>query len=149
MEHEEGARFVAVVYGSYGRANDALAAVEELDLVDAAVVVKDPGGRLELHQTRGASIGEGAIAGGTVGLLAGLLFGLPVGVAFVGLVAGGGWGSRDTGIPDDRLRKLGRELEPEQAVLCVLVEPAVLPRLREQLVPYAGDAVEVDVSPAP
>ncbi len=140
-------RFVAVVYASYAAASQALAAVQELDVVDAAVVVKQPGGHLDLYQTRGTSIGEGAVAGGTVGLLAGLLFGLPVAAGLIGLAAGGGWGSRDTGIPDDRLRQLGRELEPQHAVLCVLVEPATLPLLEERLAPYGGDAVDVAVTP--
>ena len=149
-KNEAEPRFIAVVFESYDRASAALAAIEALELVDAAVVVKDPSGHLELHQTRSTSVGEGAVSGGTVGLLAGLLFGIPVAAALVGLFAGGGWGARDTGIPDDRLRKLGRDLQSQQAVLCVLVEPAALPQLREKLSSYAGDVVEAAVaSPAP
>jgi uncharacterized membrane protein len=141
-------RFVAVVYASYGAASEALTAVQDIDVVDAAVVVKQPGGHLDLYQTRGTSIGEGAVTGGTVGLLAGLLFGLPVAAGLIGLAAGGGWGSRDLGIPDDRLRQLGRELEPRHAVLCVLLEPTELPLLEERLAPYGGDAVDVAVTPS-
>ena len=131
-------RFVAIVYASYGSASEALAAIEKLDVVDAAIVVKQPGGHLDLYQTRGTSIGEGAVAGGTVGLLAGLLFGLPVAAGLIGLAAGGGWGSRDPGCPDDRLRQLGRELEPQHAVLCVLVEQAMLPLLENGSRPTAA-----------
>jgi uncharacterized membrane protein len=141
------AQFVAVAYESHERANQGLTAVEELrGVVDAVVVVKQPGGHIDLHQTRGTSAGEGAVAGGTVGLLAGLLLGVPVGAALAGILAGGAFGLRDTGIPDERLRKLGQDLTPEQAVLCVLVEPAELPQLRGALGPYGGEVVEAGVS---
>ncbi|HEY1366475.1 MAG TPA: DUF1269 domain-containing protein [Gaiellaceae bacterium] len=141
------AQFVAVVYETHERADQGLAAIEELDgVVDAVVVVKQPGGHVDLRQTRGTSTGEGAVAGGTVGLLAGLLLGVPVGAALAGILAGGAFGLRDTGIPDDRLRQLGADLTTEQGLLCVLVEPAELPHLREALGPYGGEVVEAGVS---
>ena len=123
----------------------ALGGEDGVSVEDAAVVVRMADGRLELHQTKELAAGEGAVAGGSVGLVAGLLLGGPVGGALVGIVAGGGWGLRDTGIPDDRLRQLGEKLEPGHAVLCVLVADG-LPRVREGLAPY-GEAVEVELSP--
>lgn len=138
--------FLAVAYESAGRAEEALRAIGELDVVDAAVVVKGADGRLDVRQTRGMSAGEGVVAGGTVGLLAGLLLGVPVGAALAGVVAGGGLGLRDTGIPDQRLRALGEKLTPAHALLCVLVERDGLGALRERLAPYGGEPVETDVS---
>ena len=123
----------------------ALGGEDGVSVEDAAVVVRMADGRLELHQTKELAAGEGAVAGGSVGLVAGLLLGGPVGGALVGIVAGGGWGLRDTGIPDDRLRQLGEKLEPGHAVLCVLVADG-LPRVREGLAPY-GEAVEAELSP--
>jgi uncharacterized membrane protein len=141
------AQFVAVVYETHERADQGLQAIEELEgVADAVVVVKQPGGHVDLRQTRGTNAGEGVVAGGTVGLLAGLLLGLPIGAALAGILAGGAFGLRDTGIPDDRLRKLGRDLTTDQGLLCVLVEPAELPHLREVLGPYGGEAVEAGVS---
>lgn len=146
--------FLAVAFDTAAGAEEGLNAVRALggedgvSVEDAAVVVRMADGRLELHQTKELAAGEGAVAGGSVGLVAGLLLGGPVGGALVGIVAGGGWGLRDTGIPDDRLRQLGEKLEPGHAVLCVLVADGLL-RVREGLAPY-GEAVEAGLSlPAP
>jgi uncharacterized membrane protein len=147
---DDAPTLVAVAFDTTAAAEDALKVVSALhgdgvSVEDAAVVVRTVDGRLELHQSRGLSAGEAAVAGGSVGLVAGLLLGGPVGGALVGLLAGGGWGLRDTGIPDDRLRQLGADLEPGHAVLGVLVR-AGLPRVREALAPY-GEAVEAELSP--
>lgn len=138
-------RFVAVVYEDLPQAEQALAAVQLVDPVDAAIVVRDHQGRIQLRQTRDRSIGESSVAGGTVGLLAGLLFGIPVGAALLGLLAGGGLGLRDRGINDDRLRELGKTLHADQAVLCVLVSPEVLADVRDRIAPYGGEAIDTGV----
>jgi uncharacterized membrane protein len=112
---------------------------------DAAVVLRTENGRIELVQTREVAPGEGLVGGGTVGLIAGLLLGLPVGGALLGLAGGAVFGFRDTGIPDSRLREVGAELKPGQAMLCVLVEADALARTREALRRY-GTVVEVELS---
>jgi uncharacterized membrane protein len=143
--------FVAVVFNSAAAAEDALPAVRELDaaheisLRDAAVVVHSESGRIELHQTREIAAGEGLVGGGTVGLVAGLLLGLPVGGALLGLAGGALFGLRDRGIPDGRLRELGSDLQPGQALLCVLVDADTVLRTREALGPY-GTVIEVELS---
>ena len=129
--------FVAVVFGTAAAAEDALPTVRRLDngndvsVRDAAVVVRTENGRIELLQTREIAPGEGVIGGGTVGLVAGLLLGVPVGGALLGLAGGALFGMRDTGIPDSRLRKLGADLQPGQAVLCVLVDAGGIERTRD------------------
>jgi uncharacterized membrane protein len=141
--------FVAVAFDTTAEAEQGLRTVEALDGVsvrDAAVVVRTEAGRIELHQAREISAGEGAVTAGSVGLVAGLLLGIPVGGALLGIVGGGGWGLRDTGIPDDRLRALGETLEPGHAVLCVLVGDG-LPRVREALSRY-GEVVDAELEPA-
>ncbi|HEV8460527.1 MAG TPA: DUF1269 domain-containing protein [Gaiellaceae bacterium] len=138
-------RFVAVVYEDLLQAERSLAAVEHVDPVDAAIVVRDHQGRIQLRQTRDRSIGESSVAGGTVGLLAGLLLGIPVGAALLGLLAGGGLGLRDRGIKDDRLRELGRRLHADQAVLCVLVSPDALGDVHDCIAPYGGEAIDTGV----
>ena len=144
--------FVAVVFQTAAAAEAALPTVHELDheqdvsVRDAAIVVRTATGRIELVQTREIAPGEGLVGGGTVGLVAGLLFGLPVGGALLGLAGGAVFGMRDTGIPDSRLRELGADLKPGHAVLCVLVDADALARTREALHRY-GTVVEVELSP--
>jgi uncharacterized membrane protein len=133
---------------SVKEAEDALSAVRGLDGVhDAAVVVRTGGGRLELHQTEEVAAGEGAVTGGAAGLVAGMLLGVPVVGALAGILGGGGLGLRDTGLPNAQLRRLGADLEPRQAILCVLVSKDGLLRLREALEPY-GEVFETEVEGA-
>lgn len=143
--------FVAVVFQSASAAEDALGrlgaleAEQQVSVHDAAVVIRTASGRIELEQTREAAPGETIVGGGAAGLVAGVLFGLPVGGALVGLAAGAIFGVRDTGIPDGRLRRLGEDLQPGQAVLCVLVDAAGVTRTRGALRRY-GDVFEVELS---
>jgi uncharacterized membrane protein len=129
--------FVAVVLESSRVADEALATVRELadeqgvSVQDAAVVLRTKLGQIELHQTREIAAGEGIVSGGTAGLVAGVLLALPVAGALLGLAGGALFGLRDTGIPDGRLRELGEDLQPGQAVLCVLVDPGALARTRD------------------
>jgi uncharacterized membrane protein len=130
------AELIAVAYPGVERAAEALAAAERLEPRDAVVISRGADGHVQLRQTRQTGVGEGAIAGGTIGLLAGLVVGLPVAAAVAGLAGGGGFGIRDTGIPDERLRALGESLEADQAVLCVLADD--VPALTEALAPFGG-----------
>jgi uncharacterized membrane protein len=135
-------QLACIVFGSLARAQEALAAADDLDPVDAVIVMREPDGRLGLRQTRQRSFGESAVAGGTVGLLTGLFLGAPVGVAVAGLAAGAGFGARDTGIADDRLRAVGRrELDSDEALLCVLVDDSDAAALAACLEPYGGETV--------
>jgi uncharacterized membrane protein len=144
--------FVAVAFASAAAAEDALPTVRELgaepevSVRDAVVVVRTERGRIELQQTRGIAEGDAVVGAGSAGLVAGLLLGLPVGGALVGLAGGALLGLRDTGIPDSRLRELGEELQPGHAVLCVLVDAgAGLQRVREALRRY-GTVLDVELA---
>jgi uncharacterized membrane protein len=146
--------FVAVVFPSAEAAQDALPAVHALDsgkevsVRDAAVVVRTATGRIELVQTREVAPGEAIVGVGGAGLVAGLLLGVPVGGALLGLAGGALWGLRDTGIPDRRLRKLGEDLQPGQAMLCVLIDADGISPTREALGVY-GTVLEVELSSDP
>jgi uncharacterized membrane protein len=145
------ASFLAVVFETEAAAEAALDAVRDLkaepdvSVQDAAVVICTDDGRIELQQTREFAAGEALVGGGATGLVAGLLFGLPVGGALLGLATGAAFGLRDTGIPDSRLRKLGDDLRPGQAVLCVLVDTAGVGHARAALGGY-GEVFEVALS---
>lgn len=145
--------FAAAALEGPEEAERAFTAIEDLSregvvrLDDAAIVVKTHAGEVELHQRRELSVGGGIVAGGVAGVLAGLLFGLPVGAALVGMGAGGGFSFVDTGIEDDRLKRLGAQLRPGQAALCVLVSDADWPVFRERMAPYAGELLAVELTP--
>jgi uncharacterized membrane protein len=144
------ARLVVVSCASREEADRALDALRALDaeVADAAVVACTPSGRIELHQTRQVAAGEGVVAGGTVGFVAGMLLGGPVGGALLGMLGGGVWGSRDSGVPDARLRELGESLTPGRALLCALVGEEGLEAAREALAPY-GEVADAGISTLP
>ncbi len=74
--------FAAAAFPGKHEAERALDALEELQhedvvsLADAVIVVKTAKG-VKLHQQRQVSIGEGVVAGGVLGVIVGLLIGMP------------------------------------------------------------------------
>jgi uncharacterized membrane protein len=143
--------FLAVGFESSDAAQDALADIrtwgsdQDVTLRDSAVVLRTPRGDIDLDQSRELSAGDALVGVGTAGLVAGLLLGLPIGGALLGLAGGAALGLRDTGIPDSRMRKLGGELQSGHALLCVLVDEDALAPLREALGRY-GAVLEVELS---
>jgi uncharacterized membrane protein len=144
------ARLVVVSCASQAEADRALGALggPKADILDAAVVTKSDGGRVDLRQTHQVAAGEGVVAGGTIGFVAGMLLGGPIGGALLGMLGGGVWGARDTGVPDARLRELGESLAPGGALLCVLVRADGAAAVREELAPY-GTVADADAPPLP
>jgi uncharacterized membrane protein len=144
------ARLVVVSCASREEADRAVAALEAVDakVADAVVVTRTEAGRIELNQTRQVAAGEGVVAGGTVGFLAGMLLGGPIGGALLGMFGGGVFASRDTGVPDARLRELGESLTPGRALLCALVAEESAAVAREALEPY-GEVADADVPSVP
>jgi uncharacterized membrane protein len=145
--------FVASAHVSREDAEEALAALEQLAreqlvrLDDVALVIRTPQGRTELHQRHGLAVGEGIVGGGVGGVLAGILLGLPVAVPLAGMALGAGIGLIDTGIDDGRMKRLGAELEPGQAILCALIRNADWTKVRERMAPFAGKLVVVELTP--
>jgi len=142
-------RLVVVSCSSLDTAERALAESRGLAGVrDAAVVTHPVQGRVELRQTHQVAAAEGVVAGGTVGFVAGMLLGGPVGGALLGMLGGGGWASRDTGLPDARLRELGESLRPDGALLCLLVGADEASGVRKALSAY-GEVADADASAVP
>jgi uncharacterized membrane protein len=142
--------FIAVRFDSADDAEAAVPEVRELDvdIRDAAVVVRTEAGRIELQQAHEVAAGEALIGGGSAGLVAGLLLGLPVGGALLGLVGGLAYGLRDRGLPDNRMRQLGADLQPGHALLCVLVDDKDAGEARAALSRY-GAVFDVKLAPDP
>jgi uncharacterized membrane protein len=142
-------RLVVVSCASLAAAEDALATSHDLKGVrDAAIVTRTERGRVELRQTHQIAAGEGVVAGGTVGFVAGMLLGGPVGGALLGMLGGGAFASRDTGLPDVRLRELGESLTPEGALLCLLAGAEETDAVRARLAAY-GEVADADTSGVP
>jgi uncharacterized membrane protein len=142
-------RLIVVSCSSLAAADDALAGTRGLKGVrDAAIVTRTERGRVELRQTHQIAAGEGVVAGGTVGFVAGMLLGGPIGGALLGMLGGGAWASRDTGLPDARLRELGESLTPEGALLCLLVDADATAAVSGKVAAY-GEVVEADASGVP
>jgi uncharacterized membrane protein len=77
-----------------------------------------------------------------------MLLGGPIGGALLGMLGGGIWGTRDTGVPDARLRELGESLTPGRALFCALVGEESVAAVREALAPY-GEVADADASSVP
>jgi uncharacterized membrane protein len=104
-----------------------------IEIEDAVVVTREPGGKVKLHQPSLAGIGAagGALWGGLIGLIFLVpLFGMAIGAAS-GAIAGA---LSDTGVDDDFMKRLGSELDEGKAALILLVRDVtadkVLPEIK-------------------
>lgn len=83
-----------------------------LDLEDAVVVVKDPAGKVKLHQAINLTA-HGAMSGGFWGALIGLIFLNPLLGVAMGMTAGAVSGAlTDVGINDNFMKDLAKGLPP-------------------------------------
>jgi uncharacterized membrane protein len=109
-----------------------------IDLIDAAVIVRDAGGKVKFEETADPSgkkwAKRGAIAGGLVGLI------FPPSIiasAVVGGGAGGIWGKiRDKGFKDEDLKEVGESMEPGSSAIIAIAEDHVLDRLERGIEGY-------------
>jgi uncharacterized membrane protein len=99
--------------------------VQNIELVDAAIVTKDEEGKVHVQETKEVTGRKGAKRG----LIAGAAFGLFLPPALIGAaVAGGGIGAimgklRDTGIKSDTMNEVAESLRPGEYALLALAEP--------------------------
>jgi uncharacterized membrane protein len=135
--------FVAA-FGNEEQAGDALKDFQSMDregsidLIDAAVVVREADGRVKFEETADPSgkkwAKRGAIAGGLVGLI------FPPSIiagALVGGAGGGVWGKiRDKGFKDEDLKAIGESLEPGSSAIIAIAEDRVLERLERGIEGY-------------
>ncbi|MEO0309931.1 MAG: DUF1269 domain-containing protein, partial [Gloeomargarita sp. DG02_3_bins_56] len=83
-----------------------------IELGDAAVVVKDTEGKVQLKQAVNLT-GMGAVSGGFWGLLIGTLFFMPLAGLAVGAATGAISGAlTDIGVNDDFMRELAETMSP-------------------------------------
>src|SRR5262252_3192029 len=117
-----------------------------IDLEDAVVAVKEPSGKVKLHQAVNLTA-AGAASGGFWGTLIGLIFlnpllGLAVG-ASAGAVAGA---LSDIGINDDFMKDLAATMKPGSSALFVLVRSMTPDKVLEELRGTGGTVLKTSLS---
>ena len=117
-----------------------------LQLDDAVVVEREPGGKVKLHQAispSGAGAAGGALWGGLIGLLfLAPLFGMAIGAAS-GALAGK---FSDVGVNDDFMKRLGASIPEGGAALIALGQSDAPDKVLERLASYGGEVIQTSLS---
>src|SRR6187200_1254343 len=97
----------------------------EINVEDVAMVYKNDKGKVKIQQTADATAGRGAVKGGGLGLLVGIIAAPLVPAVAVGAGIGALVGrARDRGISDDLIKQAGQAIETYGAVVFVLADQA-------------------------
>lgn len=109
-----------------------------IDLIDAAVIVRRPDGKVSFEETADPSGKKWAKRGAVAGGLVGLIFPPSLLVsAAVGAAGGGIWGKiRDKGFKDSDLEAAGQSLAPGSSAIIAVAEDRVIERLQKGLQGY-------------
>jgi uncharacterized membrane protein len=125
---------------------------KDLVLHDAVLLIRDDEGNTKVIETTDITPGRGALGAGVWGLLLGTLLVGPFGLLVGAATAGGGAlyaKLRDTGIKDEKIHELRREVEKGHTVLALLVSDVSLADLQRELVRFPNATlVETDLAPA-
>ena len=117
-----------------------------IDLADAVVVVREPGGKVKLRQMYNLTT-AGAVSGGFWGMLVGMLFLNPLFGMAVGAAAGAVSGTlSDVGIDDAFMKKLADAIQPGTAALCILVRQMTADKVVEELQQFGGTVIQTNLS---
>ena len=124
---------------------------KNLDIRNAAIVVKDENGHVHLKDEEDVGAGAGALFGAITGGLIGLLGG-PAG-AIVGVVAGAAAGGAaaaiiDMGFSNDQLKELQTSMPAGSSALIVLVEHKWIEKLVGELEKNRGKLFRHELSPS-
>jgi len=119
-----------------------------VEIVEAAILVRDDEGEVNVKETADPEPGKGALAGAAAGALIGLLAG-PAGVV-VGAAAGAGAGALaahqiDLGIANEALAEMATELRPGTSAILVLVEHPWTGQVAGRLEQYGARAVRQEL----
>lgn len=117
-----------------------------IELEDAAVVVKNGEGKVQLKQAINLTA-AGATSGGFWGLLIGTLFLVPLFGAAVGAATGAlGGALSDIGVDDDFMRQLGETLQPDTSALFILVKKVTPDKVLDEVSKYGGKILRTSLS---
>jgi len=140
---------MAAVYAAPERAETILNMLQSMHrannitLADAAMVTRDQEGKLHVKETHEVTAGKGAKRGAIAAGVLGLIF--PPSIiasALIGGAAGAAWGKlRDTGIKTGSMNEIAESLQPGQAMVFALSEPAFVPEIERAMEGWDGHLV--------
>ena len=116
-------------------------------LKQGAVVTKATDGKIKLVESKDMHGGQGAVTGGAIGAVVGIIAG-PLGVIGGGAIGAtiGGLAAkmRDSGFPDAQLKGLGEDLEPGGGAVVALVDDDAVDKTQQLLNTVDAQRVVVD-----
>jgi len=118
------------------------------DLEDAVVLVRNQKGNVKLHHMTHLTL-EGAVTGGFLGTLFGLMLLNPI-FALFGLAAGSVIGALEgslthLGIDDDFMKALAENLKAGTSALCILVRAVTTDKILEEVEKLGGKVLETSL----
>lgn len=118
-----------------------------LSLDDSAVVVRDQSGKYHVHNELDRGVKVGALGGGFLGLLLGVMF-APIGGLLIGAAAGGLIGSSfDLGISKKFIKDVEASMEPGTSALFLVVKETDPNMALAALKPYKGEVYHTSLDP--
>jgi uncharacterized membrane protein len=117
---------------------------------DAALVYRNEKGKVKLHQTHDATAKRGALRGGAVGLLVGIVAAPLVAATAVGAGAGALIGkARDSGVSDKLMKQIGGYIEGEEAALFILADDSSALTISAVIEEFKAGGADVDYEVIP
>jgi len=118
-----------------------------LSLDDSAVVVRDQDGKYHVHNELDRGVKVGALGGGLLGLLLGVVF-APIGALLIGAAAGGLIGSSfDLGISKKFIKDVEASMDPGTSAIFFIVRDADPTMALSSLKPYKGEVYHTSLDP--
>ena len=146
------ANLVVVLYDDQFRAKEVMKELKvlkenkQLEIDDAAYVTKDNEGRFHVHQEHSLTK-SGMVAGGMGGIVAGLLFTIPIAGLAVGAAAGAIAGKKsDIGIDDKVIKAMNDEMRLNTSAVFLLVHDVNRDAVMPIFTKYGGKVMQTTVS---
>lgn len=147
-------KLIVFTYDTEEKAQTVLDKVVELskknlvEIRDAAWVVKDADGKVNVKQTLEDRVkGGNIISGGFWGLLIGFFFGGPLFGALLGMGLSAIFGTQiDIGIDNDFMKEVGNDMSPRNSALFLLAGDITVDKLADELKSYGGNIYHTSLS---
>ena len=122
-----------------------------IDIDNAAILRRDEDGKLHMKELRDMSGGKGAVIGGVVGAVSGLIAGPLILATGAGALIGGLAAKlRDSGFRDERLKQLGGALTPGTSALVAVIEHTWVRDVEKLLADYGAqvttESIKADIA---
>lgn len=147
-------KLIVLTYNTENQAQTVLDKVVELskknlvEIRDAAWVVKDANGKVQVKQTLENQVkGSNIISGGFWGLLIGFFFGGPLFGALLGMGLSAIFGTQiDIGIDNEFMKEVGNDMSPHNSALFLLAGDVTVDKLADELQPFGGKLYHTSLS---